>query len=296
MSPRGSYELALDVDAIVEILARIVCLPSDLDSDEKRTIIRLSLFKWRRYETTNLQTFQTAIRTKVGHFYKSAMEPYRIIFFMNASRQSFARHPTFSILDHTFKIQSHNDIQNRFPMREFNSEVQLGGLIPEQINLSDFIPILIEEEWCDSREAVDKSTSAYNFYRLLLNFPLTYRSVSFQFGGRQRPLAQILPSPVYGVFDANDELIGPYYEEEIFLEYQFPRIDESRITNANNLLTLLNNVSDNKLRDLLTSIFLKYGEAIDTVHWPSAFLTLWQCLELASLGDRKVASTQSIWI
>jgi hypothetical protein len=99
--------------------------------------------------------------------------------------------------------------------------------------------------------------------------------------GAPKPLGVSLPPPIYGVFQAGGDYETLYYTIERY-DYKAIKFERDSGLLVEKLLRHIATASE-EMQSLLIEVLLKYGQAMDTMDWRSAFLALWQILEAVSL-------------
>ncbi len=142
-----------------------------------------------------------------------------------------------------------------------------------------FTPLLVDVRARTSQEAFDLASRNFELLRALVNLASGYGLVYEQWGV-QEPLGVSLPPPIYGVFwaDGNHEL---HYTIERY-DYKAKEFERDKGLWLEKALGRIATASE-EMQPLMIEVLLKYGQAMDTADWRSAFLALWQILEDVSL-------------
>jgi hypothetical protein len=149
---------------------------------------------------------------------------------------------------------------------------------------SRFVPVLVRVEARNAREGFDKVSPAFDLMRAIFALYHHYGRYNEQWGGYPRPLAKVLPPPVYCVFKNAGEFKMFLYSTPKLEEFQHNAISNQEIKYLRKLARNFKTTpeqTDTLL--LIVEALQKYAQAHETNEWRLAFLLLWQILELITL-------------
>ncbi len=299
----GGVKFGFGYVSCLELLTQQVELGPIVDIDAKRSIVERALLRrWLRYSDPSLPMFRRALTTELKHFLAQPLEERAVLLFLHCNPQQLGNRRSFYVLGQRLLIHSSKSIGRRFDIDKLLDDAT--HLLPKSLNESllqtsppqIFTPISVTGKWRSKDEAASTAIKAFDLLRVLLNLTDQYGRFTVRFGGRDRPLASVLPSPIYGIFDKDGNYSSLYYTAEL-LEYRSRSIDAEQIDGAIELARTFREAPAGKsTAKLLVEILLNYSAALDTSDWRQGFLSLWQCLELATLQTehsfdmKKVAS------
>jgi hypothetical protein len=285
-------------DARIEILAQRLVLPDVKDLDERHSVVRKALKRWKGYTAHTPATFRQALNTELGRFLAQPLHDYTVLFFLNCDPRSLAGRRSFSVLGHRLLIRTRNSIRRNFAVDELWRQSYQAFLHQNQ-SLYDkvrirFTPISVKGTWHTEREAVNIAAKSFDLLRVLLNFYWEFQKPPpLVSGGPPQPLAKMLPSPIYGVFGGSGGYVTHWYTVPL-PKYEIHSLAPPQIAQVDRIARELGTpTGDGMTAWLLTDVLLKYGLALDTPDWRSAFLTLWQCLEHVSHNSDRARPARS---
>jgi len=217
--------------------------------------------------------FEGALERVIEAYLRTPLRTYNILFPLNATGPYLERKRWFNILDTRFRRVTWRCIK-KFPGWD---RLQM-DIVRRQKTLSRtyFTPLIASLEARSIEEAFSKANRNFELLRAILNLSFQFGRVTYQFG-RPKPLGEVLPPPIYGVFSESGDFENSGFTIEQY-EYKRVKIAPEQFQALEWVLRQLEK-SDPRMCGLLTDVLLKYGQAMDTIDWRHAFLALWQILE-----------------
>jgi len=273
--------------AYQEIITRNINIEGLEDVDRKRALVFKAISRFARYSKHTLPLFRLAIETELRRYFQMPTATFHILFPVNIRRTDLARRRWFNILGTHVFCRTWSYVQRHYDIEPFlNEAASLLGKSREELPIFldiHFCPLTVSVDARTSGEAFSNASEAFDILRTLMNLTTTFGKVTYQYGGRYRPLGQYLPPPIFGVFKADGVYALLYFTMEKY-DYQERSISEDQIRLVDRLTKRVKQPKDQQDTMLLVIDTLrKYGQAMDTVDWQQAFMSLWQILELVAL-------------
>jgi len=271
-------------DVYLKILAQNIILTDVSSPISAKRIISTSVYRIRRRQNQNLQTFRYVLASQVRRYHARPINQYQILFPLDVQPGQFDRFRQFSLLDIQLHPKSWRFVREHFEFDRFLQDLHLHNPNFEGTLFTHFTPFLVNSNGRDEREAFETADRSFELFRTLLNLIPQFGRITRRWGGYPTPLATILPPPVFGIFDQAGKFIEFYYNTQMY-DYRRPNlIPANQIEGARKLANRLRLPNDKKNTVLLlTESLEKYGQALDSTEWRLSFLTLWQILELITL-------------
>jgi hypothetical protein len=160
---------------------------------------------------------------------------------------------------------------------------------------SRFVPILVQAESRNAREAFDKISPAFDLMLAIFALYHHYGTYNEQWGGYPRPLAKVLPPPVYGVFKKTGEFELLLYDTPKIEEYDQIAVSAQEVKYLRDLARRFKKYpKETDTYFLILESLYKYAQAHETNEWRLAFLLLWQILELITLQTSEQLSMKNV--
>lgn len=283
---RVSFTNVLKFDAYQEIITRHINIEGLEHIDTKRALVVKAISRFARYSKHTLPLFRLAMTTEWRRYLQRPIVTFHILFPINIRQADLARRRWFNILGTRIFRRTWSYVRKHYDIEPFlNEAAQVLPKTREQLPLflySRFCPLTIATDARTSGEAFRKASEAFDILRTLMNLTTAFLIVRL-YGGRDRPLGQYLPPPVFGIFKADGSYVWLYFSTERY-DYQERSLPEDQIRLVHRLGKRIEQPKDEQDTMLLVIDALrKYGHAMDTADWQLAFLALWQILELVAL-------------
>jgi hypothetical protein len=273
------------LDAYLRILSGTVGITGVEDLESKRSLIGRSAFRrLKRYRKQSLAAFRGALAAEARRHIQGSTAAYCILFPLHISPTQLKRFRWFTVLGTRLTVRSWNRVRSDFDLEGF-----LQDAVPPMDGLTisleaDFTPMMATVRGRDSHEAFREASRAFELFRALLSlrgqFGLTYR----RFGFHLKPLGNILPPPVYGVFGSDGAYLEYWYNTARYDRYDTNRVRVEDILSARKLARRFGvSIRENETMALVVGAVQKYGEALAIREWGPCFLLFWQILELLTL-------------
>lgn len=295
------------LDVPVVVVAEKVHFKPAFDDYTKRVLVRKSMFRMARYKRQSVSMLRRALQTE-ARIYRSGERTYTVLMLLNAAESAFADYTTLNVVGTELRVCSWGQVHGipEEEIRRFRDEwrhFEIGDGMSTillrtgrdiLLKYREFTPLLCEINACSPREAVAGAGAAFDMFRALLNMPRVYGKIYRQYGGRPRPLATFLPSPVFGIFC--DARFQEMYVTVNRYKYSREKITPERVGQAVEQLSRIA-PSDKRgqyTREILLDILRRYGRGLDTPDWQAAFLLFWQALEVATLQDENNVNMDTV--
>lgn len=258
----------------------------------KRLIIDSAIRRWIKYKkstssSVRLYYFKKAVETEI-RLARKRTHDYLILMFINADINSIEEFKKVELLGSELTYISWNDVE-KMEIKNLwqivythdrhsailchNMETKIP--IPD---VSKFSPIICKTTAYGSEAAIENAEARLDLFRCVLNIPSTLGNYIF-FSNFQKPIANILPTPIYVVFGSDGKYINTFFTVEKF-RYERETIKYDHIEPARYLLSKYISYSPKgSLLDHLLRTLRLYQKSLDTTLRESAFLTMWQVLE-----------------
>ena len=278
-------------DAYLHILSYLIELHEITSMELRRSMIRRAAARLKTVKKRDIFTFRRVLASVVRKHLKTPLRKYYMVFPLNLHHECIENRRWFTVLGIRFKIRTWNNVNKKFEIRKWTNRR------PEYSkNLSEkFIPIVVEQMGGSSSEAFNKANDSFSLLRSVLNLSIKYKVATFQ-GGLPKPLGEILPPPIYGIFNADGNFDNCYYSTtDSSRDYNKCRISPGKIEIAKKILKQLTfPVDDNDIMGALINAFQGYGKALETNDWREAFLYLWQALEMITFRPEETYNMKNV--
>ncbi len=284
---RVSWPHSFDFDIRLEVLVsktNIRELPDRKDLARDLTRKAVIALKKRGLEDSDWKDFSQALGDAVKAYMGKSLIDYRILFPFHVSGSWVARKRWFSVLGMRFRRVGWQQVSALSGWGQLWKTAQDHFLLQNRQDDLDSIwrltPLLVDVQARTYQDAFDQASSNFELLRALFNLVRGYGLRRFTTGA-PKPLGASLAPPIYGVFRTDGDYEALYYTIERY-QYESIRFKRDEGLRVEKLLRLIATASE-EMQSLLIEVLLKYGQAMDTTDWRSAFLALWQILEIASL-------------
>lgn len=274
-----------ELDAYMKILSQNIEIYNISSPEIKRRLLfKAGFTRLKKYKNQNIHTFRRALSAEVQKYLSLPVKQYWIFFPLHVVHDQLKNFRSFKILGKKLFFRNWEYVQKHFMLDKFIENTQF-RLQKSNVSLgSDFTPVMILSEGRDLNEVFDGAQRIFDLFRCLLNLLSQFGAYHRQFGWPPKPLAKILPPPVYGVFNLDGTFVNYYQDMATYPEYGKNYLSLNKISAGRKLANILKTPKSNDDTVQLIIVALeKYGRALDTTEWPLAFLELWQILELLAL-------------
>jgi hypothetical protein len=290
---KGNWQTTegLKLEIMIRVLIGCLIIP-DLqiqDWDIKHGLIYKSLFRLKNKDKQNIFEFQAILANEVKEYLSRPVSKFSIIFPLHVTENSLISFHGFEILDTRLEVRSWDSLDKELDLDTFYEKSKI-YLDKENISLkTDFTPIFVSSEGSNGDSAFNKIESNFELLRTILNLLLGQNRFIHRWGGYPKPLATILPSPVYGIFKIGGEWENVYYSLVKYSNYGQNEIKNEYFEATNKLTEILRKPenSDDTMYYLVQALG-RYGQALDTPDTRLAFVYFWQILELLTLKTKSV--------
>lgn len=282
------------LDAYLRILSGTVVITGVEDLERKRSLIGRAAFRrLKRYRKQSLAAFRQALAAETRRHHRGVPAGYWILLPLHIPPTQLERFRWFTVLGTRLTVRSWKRVRADFDLERFLQDTMLpmDGLT---ISLeADFTPMMAMVRGRDSHEAFREAARAFELFRSLLNLKGQFGVMYRRFGFQLKPLGNILPPPVYGVFSSDGAYLEFWYNTARYDKYDTNRVRAQDIVAARNLARRFGiSVGQNETAALVVDAVQKYGEALAAREWGLCFLVFWQILELLTLQTSGLSMKQ----
>ena len=254
--------------------------------DVKQGLVYKTVFRLKKLKKQDIHGFRRSLAVEVKHYLDRPIEKYTILLPFHASSNNPPPIKKIDILGVELLFSNWGYVRMNFEFPRFLQEADIylsrqNGRIDIE---SRFVPVLVRVEARNAREGFDKVSPAFDLMRAIFALYHHYGRYNEQWGGYPRPLAKVLPPPVYCVFKNTGEFEMFLYSTPKLEEFQHNAISNQEIKYLRKLARNFKTTpeqTDTLL--LIVEALQKYAQAHETNEWRLAFLLLWQILELITL-------------
>lgn len=302
ISVDGKPSITMDslIDFSEEILLEYLPMVENLPERTKKRIVFSAQMRWLKYKKTEnqelkLSLFLRALKYEIAKVEKGKSE-YKVLMFLNIDSFPIPDISQVNILGDTLTFLSWqnvkeldiSDLWREINIKDNHNAIlwDLSGLknpSPDQVK---FIPIMFEVNTYGPEAAIELASDRLDLLRVIMNIPSTMGGYIY-FRSQPKELSEILPSPIYVIFDKNSKREDIYYTIEKY-NYKKKKVPSDRISFIQFLLSKITvSHAVNSTWTYLINILRLYQKALDTTTTEAAFLTMWQILEnCISLGEK----------
>lgn len=281
-----------DFDIHLEVLVSKINIRELQDrKDLARHFIRkaVTTLKKRGLEDPDCEDFEQELDNVVKAYMGKPLIDYRILFPFHIRGSWIARKRWFNVLGMKFRRVGWQRVQALSRWEQLWKTTQGHFLLQNREDDLDSIwkltPLLVDIQARTYQEAFDQASRNFELLRAVFNLVREYGLRHFTTGA-PKPLGVSLAPPIYGIFRTGGDYEALYYTIERYdyegIGYQARGFEQDEVRRVEKLLRRIATASE-EMQSLLVEVLLKYGQAMDTTDWRSAFLALWQILEVASL-------------
>lgn len=317
ISADGKPSITMDIliDFAEEILSEYLPVSVNFPERTKKGIVFSAQMRWLKYKkTTNpeqkLNLFVRALKFEIANLEKRKSE-YRVLMFLNVDTSTISEFAQVNLLGETLSLISWNDVHGmdtsdlwqevKFQDRNNPLLWDIPDLNKPAPDVVLFTPFLFVTKTYGPEAAVEIASNRMDLFRAILNIPSSLGKYTY-FRSQPKALSEILPSPIYVIFDEHGKKKSVYYTIEKY-EYKQKKIPNDRISSIQFLLSKITiDHAANSTWNYLINILRLYQKAIDTTTTEAAFLTMWQVLEnCIGLGEeltrnRDIQSRLSVFL
>lgn len=281
-----SWPQSFNFDMRLEVLVsktNIQALPDRKDLARDLILKAVVALKRRGLEGPDWKDFSQELDGIVKAYTDKPLIDYRVLFPFHISGPWVTRKRWFNVLEMKFRRVSWQQVQALPGWGQLWKDAQGYSLLQDRDDLYSIwtlTPLLVDVQARTRQEAFDQANRNFELLRALFNLVKAYRVWLVRIG-TPKPLGASLAPPIYGMFRAAGDYEALYYNVER-RKYEAVRFERDEGLGVEKLLGHIATASE-EMQSLLIEILLKYGQAMDTTDWRSAFLALWQILEAASL-------------
>ncbi|MBN2500269.1 MAG: hypothetical protein JXB38_05835 [Anaerolineales bacterium] len=275
--------------AYLRILSKNINM-KDISSLHTKEILiyRAGFNRIKKYKKQNIHTFRQALSAEVRRYLKRPIAEYWILFPLHISYGQLDKIRSISIFNQKLYIRSWNYVKKHFELDKLLEDSKYHIRETNNSLETHFTPILIKSTGLDTDNVLEKADKAFELFRWLLNFLAQSGYMRISYGDYEKPLAKILPCPIYGFFLPDGQYDTYYYNTTKYTNYRKNTINYELVVNAKIIFDkLITNGNNNNTVDLLIEAIEKYGNALDTHSRMLTFLKLWQVLEILALQTTK---------
>lgn len=317
ISADGKPSITMDIliDFAEEILSEYLPVSENFPERTKKGIVFSAQMRWLKYKkTTNpeqkLNLFVRALKFEFANLEKRKSD-YRVLMFLNVDPSTISEFAQVNLLGETLSLISWNDVDGmdtselwqevKFHDRNNSILWDIPDLIKPAPDVVLFTPFLFVTKTYGPEAAVEIASNRMDHFRAILNIPSSLGQYT-HFRSQPKALSEILPSPIYVIFDEHGKKKSIYFTIEKY-EYKQKKIPNDRISSIRFLLSKITvDLAANSTWNYLINILRLYQKALDTTTTEAAFLTMWQVLEnCIGLGEeltrnRDIQSRLSIFL
>jgi hypothetical protein len=311
ISSDGARQMTLDsllrfLQSMVadEILLNYISIEPEIPEGAKRRAISLAITRWLRYkryahDPDPVQSFKEALAVELRSIERKKRE-YEVLVFLNLNPERFFAINPLSIRGYQLRFLTWNELGNLNVAKLWKAaqtHFQIGGQrVPILVEREDgyhpkyltFTPVLLPLKSYSPRDALSVAVEQIDLFRATLNFvPATRLMVRY---GYKSPICKFLPSPIYGVFDSQGDLLLDAYSTENYRYIRQEKVSEQEFEAVTDLIEKINAQNEGLLRLFVKLLYL-YQQALDFTDHRATFLALWQVLEAAVLDkpDQRIS-------
>jgi len=317
ISADGKPSITMDIliDFAEEILSEYLPVSENFPERTKKGIVFSAQMRWLKYKkTTNpeqkLNLFVRALKFEIANLEKRKSE-YRVLMFLNVDPSTISEFAQVNLLGEILSLISWNDVKGmdtsdlwqevKFQDRNNPLLWDIPDLNKPAPDTVSFTPFLFVTKTYGPEAAVEIASNRMDHFRAILNIPSSLGKYT-HFRSQPKALSEVLPSPIYVIFDEHGKRKSVYYTIEKY-EYKQKKIPNDRISSIQFLLSKITaDHAANSTWNYLINILHLYQKALDTTTTEAAFLTMWQVLEnCIGLGEeltrnRDIQSRLSLWL
>ena len=317
ISADGKPSITMDIliDFAEEILSEYLPVSENFPERTKKGIVFSAQMRWLKYKkTTNpeqkLNLFVRALKFEIANLEKRKSE-YRVLMFLNVDPSTISEFAQVNLLGETLSLISWNDVKGmdtsdlwqevKFQDRNNPLLWDIPDLNKPAPDAVSFTPFLFVTKTYGPEAAVEIASNRMDLFRAILNIPSSLGQYT-HFRSQPKALSEILPSPIYVIFDEHGKRKSIYFTIEKY-EYKQKKIPNDRISSIRFLISKITvDHATNTTWSYLINILRLYQKALDTTTTEAAFLTMWQVLEnCIGLGEeltrnRDIQSRLSVFL
>ncbi len=277
---RTTWTITFEVDAQFEILAHIVRVAGLDDIDVMRSLTQAAIKKIKeRGKTATLESFKELFSIEVQEYLDKPEEEFKVVFFLNVNERALDD-GVVNLLGTQIEAYRWQELENNFETKPWLDNVEVYRVFKlGELRSFTFTPMLATAKGRTPSEGFYNAEDVISLYRAVLNLSHEYGSRTV---GGHPPLGKCLPSPVYGLFQADGKYLDLFYTLSRY-RYQPESFHTQKLKRIDILQKLKRSSNPNDTMFLVLDSLRKYGQAMDAIQWHAAFLPFWQVLELAAL-------------
>jgi hypothetical protein len=280
-----------------KIIVQNIELKNITEFDLRELMVQKTLFRIKKNKKQDIHGFRRSLASDVKRYLDRPLQSFVVLFLLHVSPNNLSGIRQIKILNLKLEFTNWAYIKNHFDfptfLREANVYLHRGV---EQIDIETrFVPILVSVDARNAQEGFDKVSPAFDLMRAILDLYNQYGRYNFQWGGYPRPIAKILPPPVYSIFNSDGKFDQLLYNVPKIDIYNINAIDVQEIKFLRKLArNFVAPPNKNETLYLIIDALQKYGQANVTNEWRLAFLLLWQVLELITLQSSEQLNMRTV--
>jgi hypothetical protein len=269
-----------------KIIVQNIQLTGITELDVREGLVYKTLFHIKKNKKQDIHGFRRSLASEVKRYIERPIQDLVVLLPLHASPINIPVIRQIKILGVKLQFSDWAYVRRNFDFSGFLQAADLylrrqNGRIDLEMRFS---PVLAYVKARNAREGFDRVSPSFDLMRAILNLFSHYGRYNLQWGGYPRPIAKVLPPPVYCVFKKTGEFDLFLYNTPKLEEYDLNAIDIQDIKNlrkfARNFIT---SPKETESLYLVIEALQKYGQAHETSEWRLAFLLLWQVMELITL-------------
>ncbi|HPD63771.1 MAG TPA: hypothetical protein PLP77_10280, partial [Anaerolineaceae bacterium] len=251
ISADGKPSITMDIliDFAEEILSEYLPVSENFPERTKKGIVFSAQMRWLKYKkTTNpeqkLNLFVRALKFEIANLEKRKSE-YRVLMFLNVDPSTISEFAQVNLLGETLSLISWNDVKGmdtsdlwqevKFQDRNNPLLWDIPDLNKPAPDAVSFTPFLFVTKTYGPEAAVEIASNRMDHFRAILNIPSSLGKYT-HFRSQPKALSEILPSPIYVIFDEHGKRKSIYFTIEKY-EYKQKKIPNDRISSIQFLLS-----------------------------------------------------------
>jgi hypothetical protein len=265
--------------------------------DVREGLVFKTVFRLKKFKKQDIYGFRRSLASEVKHYLDQQKQSFVVLFPLHVSPNNLATIRQIRILESKLVFTNWSYVKNHFDFQTFLRDAEL--YLQREVDRIDietrFVPVMVYVEARNAREGFDKVSPAFDLMRAIFNLYDHYGRYNIQWGGYPRPIATILPPPLYCIFKITGEFDLFLYNTPKMDSYNQNAIDIQEIRFLRKIVrNFRTQPTEKETLHLLTEALQKYGQAHETNEWRLAFLLLWQVIELITLQSSEQLNMKQV--